>query len=94
LGLQFEMQCVSIARKDTAREPIAHKYSEGRMQSTLQRGLKVPEASAGTAVSGTVETTPCVLVGCDVVLVSTADCESKAYYADPPNIWCCGANQS
>ena len=43
LGMLNKSAGVPLLRLNIARKPIANKYSDGNMQRTLERELKVPE---------------------------------------------------
>ena len=43
LGVLSKSAGVPLLRLNIARRPIANKYSDGKMQRTLKRELKVPE---------------------------------------------------
>ena len=43
LGVLNKSAGVPLLRLNIARRPIANKYSDGKMQRTLKRELKVPE---------------------------------------------------
>ena len=50
-----------LPKLNIGSRPIAHKYREGKMKSTLERGLKVSEVAKGEA-----SVTSCLSIDCSL----------------------------